>query len=148
MGKVRSVNRANRPLSATLTGWLAKVIKGPAHRVCAYPYVWAQREQKSELVRTMRENFVTYQATYTLAAYTFFNSLARLPADAADAATAPALDMRVLSRVLMPIAAILHVIHHRNPQTRVRRPQYVPTVPQPIGQGNQLPARASPGGDS
>jgi hypothetical protein len=32
------VNRANRPLSATLTGWLsyAKVIKGPAHRVCAY----------------------------------------------------------------------------------------------------------------
>ena len=33
-------------------------------------------------------------------------------------------------------AAILHVVHHRNP---VRRPQYVPTVPQPIGQGNKLP---------
>ena len=31
LGKVRSVNRANRPLSATLTGWLAKVIKGPRY---------------------------------------------------------------------------------------------------------------------
>jgi hypothetical protein len=53
----------------------------------------------------------------------------------------PALDMRVH-------AHCRHTPRHTPQKSRVRRPQYVPTVPQPIGQGNKLPARASPGGDS
>jgi hypothetical protein len=44
---VISFGEGPRSVSATLTGWLAKVIKGPAHRVCAY--VWATERELGNL---------------------------------------------------------------------------------------------------